>query len=81
MISIPHGNATGPAPSWYQWGQLTMLRCPRGHVASLDHDIAADGAVSPSAVCPGDRMPCDFHEFIRLEGWSAPLAEMEAPND
>lgn len=42
--------------------------CPNGHTASLaDHEIAADGTVSPSLVCPHER--CDFHDFVRLEGW------------
>lgn len=43
--------------------------CPScGRVCSLsDHQIAEDGTVAPSVVCP--YMDCDFHEFIRLEGW------------
>lgn len=49
------------------------LTCSRGHSVSLrGHSIAADGTVSPSVVClaPG----CDFHDFVRLEGWhSGPL--------
>jgi hypothetical protein len=32
-----------------------------------NHRIASDGAVSPSVVCPNPQ--CDFHEFVRLEGW------------
>lgn len=31
------------------------------------HDVADDGAVSPSLVCPNDG--CGFHEFVKLEGW------------
>lgn len=30
------------------------------------HNIADDGIVSPSVVCP---YGCEFHEFITLEGW------------
>lgn len=46
------------------------LTCPNGHGVSLrGHAINASGKVSPSVVCltPG----CSFHEFVRLEKWSA----------
>ena len=46
------------------------LTCSNGHGVSLrGHSIAPDGRVSPSVVClaPG----CSFHDFVRLEGWSA----------
>ena len=46
------------------------LTCSHGHAVSLKgHFIHANGAVSPSVVClsPG----CDFHDFVRLAGWSA----------
>lgn len=34
----------------------------------MDHDIAPDGRVSPSVVCPFEG--CDFHDHVVLEGWS-----------
>lgn len=46
------------------------LTCSQGHAVSLrGHSIHAGGIVSPSVVCraPG----CDFHDFVRLEAWSA----------
>jgi hypothetical protein len=46
------------------------LTCSGGHGVSLrTHSIAPDGTVRPSVVCmaPG----CAFHDFVRLEGWSA----------
>lgn len=45
------------------------VSCPDcGRGASLsDHEIAVDGKVSPSLVCPHDG--CGFHEFVQLEGW------------
>lgn len=50
------------------------LRAPCGHQASLHgHEIAADGTVSPSALCPFDG--CDFHEFVRLLDWEEPGTE------
>lgn len=30
-----------------------------------EHEIAADGTVSPSVVCPN----CSFHQHIKLDGW------------
>lgn len=43
--------------------------CPAGHYGVLtDHSIDNDGAVTPSVVCPEDG--CDFHENIKLLGWS-----------
>jgi hypothetical protein len=46
------------------------LTCSQGHAVSLrGHSIGADGLVSPSVVClaPG----CDFHDYVRLSGWSS----------
>ena len=46
------------------------LTCSRGHGISLKaHGVRSDGSVEPSIVClhPG----CDFHEFVRLDGWTA----------
>ena len=52
--------------------RAAYFRCPKCEFrAGLGHDsnhaIAIDGAVSPSVVCDGDG--CDFHEYIRLDGW------------
>jgi predicted RNA-binding Zn-ribbon protein involved in translation (DUF1610 family) len=51
-------------------GRKASFTCPKcGQLGSLaDHNIAPDGTVSPSVVCP--TAGCDFHEFIRLEGWT-----------
>lgn len=46
------------------------LTCSGGHSVSLrGHSISEDGRVSPSVVClaPG----CSFHDFVRLNEWSA----------
>ncbi len=74
-IVIRHSpNNDGAGPNWHGGrlanGQRTALvKCRNGHIASLsDHTIAPDGTVSPSLVCP--REGCDFHEVIKLEGWS-----------
>lgn len=50
-------------------GRSASFTCPKcGQLAVLiDHDIADDGEVSPSVVCPNDG--CTFHEYVRLDGW------------
>ena len=45
-----------------------IVRCSNGHIGRLwDHEIASDGVVTPSLVCPEDE--CDFHEWVKLVGW------------
>jgi hypothetical protein len=42
--------------------------CPGcGMTFALDHDIASDGTVTPSMICP--IKSCGFHEYVKLEGW------------
>lgn len=46
------------------------MTCERGHSVSLRaHAIASDGTVNPSVVCLSPN--CDFHYFVKLEGWTA----------
>jgi len=48
--------------------RTALVTCSNGHTSSLsDHSIADDGSVSPSLVCPYKN--CNFHEFVRLDGW------------
>ena len=63
---IPPG---GPAPGqWRVISGAVWVSCPTcGQVGTLDHEVAADGTVSPSLVCPRDG--CAFHEYVRLAGW------------
>jgi C4-type Zn-finger protein len=48
---------------------LVTLVCPgcgkEVAVSRAVHSIAADGAVTPSMVCPH----CPFHEWVSLENW------------
>lgn len=45
-----------------------IVSCPKcGFRAELDHEIASNGMVTPSVVCPSDA--CDFHDNILLEDW------------
>lgn len=73
MITIQHDQELSKPNTWaifrYQSGRVQVVtRCANGHIGSLDdHEIDADGVVSPSVVC--QKNGCDFHEFIQLEGW------------
>lgn len=70
-------SAGNPPPmTWKQCHPRTRatfkaeLTCSNGHSISLrGHSIHANGMVSPSVVCraPG----CDFHDYVRLDAWSA----------
>lgn len=56
-----------PVFGWQKSGKQIVLRCPRGHIAYLDHEINEKGEVSPSVQCP----KCDFHESgLILEEWT-----------
>lgn len=49
---------------------LALCTCGKGHTCRLSgkvHQVAADGTVSPSYVCPVTG--CGYHEFVRLIGW------------
>lgn len=68
----------GPPPKlhWKASHPTTIRRfkaevtCSRGHAIVLrDHTVEADGRVIPSIICKTSG--CDFHEVVRLEGWSA----------
>ena len=51
-------------------GKLTArVACPLcGLTAILDHEIAADGTVTPSLLC--SQAGCGFHEMVVLEAWA-----------
>jgi hypothetical protein len=58
--------------TWWPWlageSQRVTVWCGAcGRSATIDHDIAADGTVTPSLMCPYDG--CGWHVFARLEGW------------
>lgn len=53
--------------------RTATVSCPKcGNVASLSgHEVVVDGTVTPSLGCPwkvGEKQ-CDFHDWIKLEGW------------
>jgi hypothetical protein len=77
VVSIRSYDIVTPDPPPLHWAPCSAqtmakfkasMTCPNGHGLVLrNHRIAPDGAVSPSVVCPNPQ--CDFHEFVRLEGW------------
>ena len=60
-----------PPSSWSPLAKgWAVVRCANGHVATVrppDHEIAEDGTISPSLVCPAE--PCGWHVFAQLVGW------------
>lgn len=76
-MKIPRDTTTDDFPAPGTWRpakrdgkQTAFFRCPKcPTVGSLDgtHEVADDGTVTPSMVCPN----CDFHEWIVLDGWQA----------
>ena len=66
---VANVDATGLCWDWQPTHDSPTLRCPRGHIGTLiDHEIAADGTVNPSVMCPHEG--CDFHAVIRLGDWT-----------
>lgn len=66
-----------PREKWNSYdmggGKLSAaFDCPKCgvHGDLSDHTIRTDGSVEPSIVCPNDTKGCDFHDHIRLLGWS-----------
>jgi hypothetical protein len=48
--------------------KVPMIVCSHGHLCTLEsYQIQPSGLVLPLVLCPIDG--CDFHEFVRLEGW------------
>lgn len=49
--------------------RTAYVACPECHEAAglHDHDIADDGTVSPSVVCP--HPGCSWHVWIKLKDW------------
>ena len=65
-----------PRGSWWRWsGEYVSIKCPQcGQCATLrkpdgGHDIAVDGTVSPSVVCP--YAPCAWHVHVKLQDWDS----------
>lgn len=73
MISIRKAESRkdrGTKGTWYKWHLMIWLTCPdcgtSGNMS--DHEVADDGTVTPSVVCPMEKT-CGFHETVKLEGW------------
>lgn len=75
MQLLPSYMSPGPSGTWraiLSDGKLTAkVTCPLCRFQATlagSHEIAADGAVTPSLVCGNDK--CDFHESVVLRDWS-----------
>lgn len=72
-MDVPQGRFNGEGVRWAPLlggaKKSATLWCPQGHMGSLEgHDIAPDGTVTPSVVCP--EKACDWHKYVRLLGWT-----------
>lgn len=71
-VAANRGKARDPLTwGWLEDGtqRVVRLTCPNGHYALLDdHEIAGDGSVTPSVLCPWH---CGFHDTVRLMGWES----------
>lgn len=47
------------------WGIIRCPLCERPSTIGRNHEVLADGTVTPSYVCPF----CSWHVFIVLEDW------------
>lgn len=57
-----------PLTWWPLLPDTATFMCSNGHFGRLDdHQIADDGTVTPSVVCPVQG--CDFHKDIKLMDW------------
>jgi uncharacterized OB-fold protein len=66
--SLPN-ELDAPRGSWWKTQNVVSLKCPScGRSMVIPHQIAADGTVTPSVVCPHEH--CEWHVFVRLSGWS-----------
>lgn len=67
-VELPHGVAKG---HWHRYVNSVWIRCPKcSYAAALDHEIAADGTVTPSVECPSG---CGFHDAVKLADWVPPI--------
>lgn len=73
MRVIPRGDIDNKQGVWEAVrtpkALVAMMSCPEcGKTSVLSgHEIAEDGNVTPSVVCPH---ACKFHEYVQLEGWA-----------
>ena len=66
IMLIPYDEHQKPG-TWMSLGKgIVLFTCPNcGTIGTFDHEIAPDGTVTPSVVCPD----CEFHEWLKLDDW------------
>lgn len=76
LVTIPNdpGGAGKLAPSWWLDGKAVIVRCNCGAALLLDHEIAADGTVTPSLWHSEVQGACGWHVVGRLDGWTPPAS-------
>jgi hypothetical protein len=57
-------------PSRRAWAWLVCPGCKRGVSVAHNHEVLADGTVTPSFVCTHGG--CTYHQCIKLGGWEVP---------
>lgn len=71
-------------PLWSGAGWSATICCPscRREATLLGHTIQAGGVVSPSVVCPAEKVQCPnckFHVHATLKGWADFIATAVQP--
>jgi hypothetical protein len=70
LAPMPAGTLRLVKGHYRKFLRTALVACPQcGREAMLDHEIAADGTVSPSVQCPFPG--CSFHDQVQLLGWLA----------
>lgn len=69
MFEFTHNEDLIEKGQWMASLDNALISCPTcGKFGSLgNHEVAPDGTVSPSLVCPWK--PCLFHDSGRLKDW------------
>lgn len=71
MIVLPYSPEGDPSGSWRHGLGGAVVTCPGcQEERALDHDVAADGTVTPSLDCP--TKGCSFHDHVQLANWPPP---------
>jgi len=71
-VQIPYEplpRKVGASSAWTKERGEVWVRCNCGKWLALDHDVAGDGAVSPSLVHEYEDGGCGWHVHAQLLGW------------
>jgi hypothetical protein len=71
-LGVEAGDAAVVSVKCPHCARASSLRIVDTDGTAEGHDIASDGTVSPSVVCPYP--DCAWHTFVRLADWSGAVA-------